>query len=101
MLLSKKINQDGIKTDNVLVLKQKGKTELNKLKKLDNMNYQVEFINAMVNGHTDALNAINQDLAKVNNAALKNHLNATKVKVAQHLQAAKKLQTKLSSNKLN
>jgi putative membrane protein len=54
-------------------------------------------MNAMVKGHTEALNMIDTKLTQeVNNGDLKDHLEKTRHHVQMHLDKAKKIQASLS-----
>ncbi|MEB2230823.1 DUF4142 domain-containing protein [Xanthomonas campestris pv. campestris] len=72
----------------------KGKAELSKLQKLEGDQFQAAYIKAMVKDHTDALEALDKKLIPAaQNPQVAEHLKTTRHHVADHLAAAKALQT--------
>lgn len=72
----------------------KGKTELDTLGKQSGDAYAKAYVDAMVKGHTEALATLDNDLIPAaTDPAVKTHLTDTRVAVANHLEAAKQLQT--------
>ncbi|MCD0257814.1 DUF4142 domain-containing protein [Xanthomonas melonis] len=72
----------------------KGKAELSQLEKLDGEQFQAAYIKAMVKDHGDALDALDRKLIPAaRTAQVADHLKTTRGHVADHLAAAKALQT--------
>lgn len=95
--LSSQLNDKPVETKDLLNFKQSGKADLVKLKKADK-NFQKVFIDAMVSGHTGALQKVDNDLMKkVNNDTLKNFLQETRDMIAHHLEVAKAIQQKMQT----
>jgi len=69
--------------------------ELEKLQTLSGAAFDREFVGAMVTGHRKTLDALNQDLAIVQNPDLKDYISGLTKKVETHLEKAQELQTKL------
>lgn len=92
--LGQKINVTPMETAAVDKLRVKGAGELAALAPLDGEKFASVYIEMMVKGHTEVLGMIdNQLLKNASNADLKKHLTETRGHVANHLEAAKKLQT--------
>lgn len=96
-ILSNKINQKPENTAMTNSLKEKGKQVLSKLKSLNNTQFDNVFIEDMVKGHQEALNAIDENLNKTSNPELKQLLIDTRATVSMHLQKAKEIQDKLKT----
>ncbi|MBA2654967.1 MAG: DUF4142 domain-containing protein [Gammaproteobacteria bacterium] len=96
--LSKKIDIKPVENEPVVALKEKGKEELSTLKPMDGKDFQVAYIDAMVKGHAEALDKVNEDLKNTTNPQLKQHLEATRASVTSHLEKAKMIQSKLQSS---
>jgi putative membrane protein len=77
-------------------LKEKGKKELTELSSLKGAEFDKAYINAMVKGHEDALQLAESLASKVNNKALKEHLEATATTIKHHLEMAKEAQSKIA-----
>lgn len=87
-------------SDQSKALKQQGKQELKSLKSAPAGQFDVVYINFMVQDHQAALNLIDtQLLPSASNPALKKQLQMTRMAVAHHLEAAQKIQAGL--NKLS
>lgn len=76
-------------------LKEKGKDELGSLKALQGRDFEVTYINAMVQGHANALKALQEKIQTVNNPNLKKFLEQTSSKVNEHLEKAKSVKGSL------
>lgn len=86
-------------TSEVAAKKAKGKAELETLAQKNGKDYELAYIDAMVKGHTDALALIDDKLLpSADSSAVKAHLSDTRMHVEHHLQAAKQLKAKTSSN---
>ena len=96
--LSQKLGVNPIETDAINQMKQKGNSDLAMLKSLNNQQFQIAFINAMVKGHEEVLQQLNQDLNTVSNSEVKQLLEMTRTTVEKHLHDAKMLQKQLASN---
>lgn len=96
--LSDKTGIQPVETDAINSLKEKGKQDLNNLKSMNNRQFQVAFVDAMVQDHQNALNQLDTDLPNVSNPTLKQYLQKTRDRVAQHLDVAKNLQNKMQAN---
>ena len=80
-------------TDEVKAMKEQGAAELTTLGQKSGKDYETAYIDAMVNGHTDALALIDTRLLTLaSSEAVKQHLTDTRDHVAKHLEAARKLQ---------
>lgn len=78
-------------------LQNAGQAELKKLSSLSNNQLNVDYINAMVKGHTAALALIDDKLLpQASNPAVKAFLTDTRVVVAHHLQLAQAVQKQLA-----
>jgi putative membrane protein len=77
-------------------LADQGSQDLAALQPLSGRQFEVAYITAMIQGHTDALDIIdNQLMNSVEDIAVKKHLDRTRQEVDEHLQAAKKLQSEM------
>ncbi len=80
----------------VTQLKEKGAAELRALGGKAGKDYERGYIDAMVQGHTDALELIDGTLLPAaTEARVRDHFTATRAKVAQHLEQAKQIQAEL------
>jgi predicted outer membrane protein len=78
-------------------MKSKGEAEMQQLAALDGDAYAKAYIDAMVAGHQDALTKLDTMLIPAaTDAAIKQHLQATRDAVQKHLDRAKELQAKLA-----
>lgn len=92
-------NQDRVRslgamaeTADVKAQKDKGAKELAMLDKSSGEAYEKAYIDAMVKGHQDALNAIdNKMLPAATTDAVRQHLTTTRAAVAKHLERAKEI----------
>ncbi|MDG6347707.1 DUF4142 domain-containing protein [Luteimonas sp. 8-5] len=74
-------------------LKAKGQAELDRLGALQGDEYEDAYIDAMVNGHQDALAMLDSRLIPAaRDAAVRQHLQSTREQVAAHLERARELQ---------
>lgn len=73
-------------------VRNKGGAELNKLKVLEGKDFQAAYLDAMISGHTEALDKIdNQLMAMATSEDVRQHLTETRGHVAMHLEKAKQL----------
>ncbi len=90
--LGKAINVTPSDTKAVDALNVKGAGELATLVPLDGKDFETAYLDAMIKGHTEVLDMIDNQLMKTaKNDALKAHLTETRGHVAMHLDQAKKL----------
>jgi putative membrane protein len=90
--LSDSLNIQPVDTPTIEKMKTEGKAELATLSKLQSANFDHAYMSAMVKGHTDALNHIDNHYMKMaTNAELQSHLTTTRETVANHLAEAKKI----------
>jgi len=93
MMLGQKIGLTPAATPAVDMLSVKGAGELAMLVSLEDNEFGKAYIDAMVKGHNEVLDMIdNQLLKNADNAALKKHLADTRIHIAAHLEKAKQLQ---------
>lgn len=92
MKLAEKINIDPLETEAVGMMKAKAAGELAQIVPLQGEEFGAAYIDAMVKGHTEALDVIDNQMSKARNSDLKAHLSMTKQHVENHLQMAKTLQ---------
>lgn len=93
MMLGQKIGVTPLDTPAVDKLRVKGAGELASLVPLDGEEFERAFLMAMVKGHGEVLEMIDNQLLKAaDNDTLKKHLRETRGHVAHHLEDAKKLQ---------
>jgi predicted outer membrane protein len=82
-------------TPEVQAMKDKGKSDLDALGQKNGKDYEAAYIDAMVDGHTEALALIDGRLLSLASVGpVKEHLIATRGHVVTHLEEAKKLQAK-------
>lgn len=94
LLLGQKIDVTPLETAEVDKLRVKDAGELAMLVTLDGEKFAGAYLAAMVKGHTEVLDMIdNQLLKRAAHDAVKAHLTETRESVAKHLAAAKQLQT--------
>lgn len=75
-------------TEKTNALRVKGAGELAALVPMDDAAFGKAYLDAMVAGHTEVLETIDNDLLKnANHEAVKKHLTATRDHVAMHLEA--------------
>lgn len=90
--LLSKINNKSLNSSRVEDLKEKGKNELAQLQSTDKKELDKAYINAMVDGHQEALDTLDKDLANINtNSKIMNHLKTTRANVEHHLMEAKSI----------
>ncbi len=96
MELGQEINVTPVDTAAVDKLRVKGAGELAALIPLKGDEFETAYVTAMVKGHTEVLEMIDNKLLKsADNDAVKKHLNETRSAVAQHLEMGKKLQASM------
>jgi putative membrane protein len=92
MKLGQTINVTPSDTKAVNDLYMKGAGELATLVPMDGKEFESAYVDAMIKGHTEVLEMIDNQLMKiVKNDMLKAHLSETRGHVAMHLEQAKKL----------
>jgi predicted outer membrane protein len=93
LMLGQKINVTPMETPEVDKLRVKGAGELAMLVPLAGDKFAAAYLAAMIKGHTEVLDMIdNQLLKRASHEAVKAHLTETRGSVAKHLAAAKQLQ---------
>lgn len=93
--LASKLGIEPATTDKSQTLEKKGQAELEKLKSTPDKKFDVVYITAMVKGHKTVLNLLNNAIQKTDNTDVKQHLEATREAVKEHLKLAENIQTKL------
>jgi len=73
-------------------MRKKGATELAQLQPMNGPEFERAFLDAMVKGHEEALEMLDQGIASAQNEKVKAHLQSTRDAVATHLSEAKQLQ---------
>ena len=95
--LSKKIGIAPIETATVISLQEDGAKELVTLSSLKGKEFNKEFVDAMVTGHTDVLKMIDDNFLKnVSNPSLKKFVLATRPHIEAHLKQGQKIQKSLN-----
>lgn len=97
LIVSRKTGIEPQNTDATEALKEKGKELLTNLKSMNNQQFTVAFITAMVKGHEEALNKLDESINNASNPILKRHLERTRDRINQHLQKAKMIQDRIQS----
>ncbi len=96
MKLGLQIGVTPVNTPKVERVQKKGAAELAALVPLNGEPFERAYIAAMIKGHEEALNMIDNDLVKAaSNEPLKNHLAKTRAEIAAHLEKAKTLQGRM------
>ena len=94
--LSKKTGITPVDSATVISLQKDGAKGLATLSPLNGKEFDTAFIGAMVSGHTQVLNDINNNLLKnASNPALKQYVLATRPHIEYHLQQGKIIQKEL------
>jgi predicted outer membrane protein len=94
--LGQKISVTPMETPAVDKVRTKAAGELAALAPLDGVNFGNAYVKAMIMGHTEVLDMIdNQLMKRASNDAVKKHLTETRSHVANHLAEGKKLQASL------
>lgn len=93
--VSNNIHEKPIESDDSKNLQQKGKDLMTKLKGLKDKEFDKEYIDAMVNGHTEALEIIQGKMGQVTNPKLQSHVKATQDMIQKHLTDGKTVQDSL------
>lgn len=78
-------------------LKKHNSSDLKTLKSLEGPEFESKFLDAMVNGHQEVLRVLDGSISEAQNAQLKQHLQATRERVATHLAEAQRLENTASS----
>ncbi len=98
--LAQQLNVTLSSTEKMEKLKDMGKQELHKLQSVPAAQFDMVYINAMVEGHQKVLNMIDEKLLpNAKNQDVINFLKTTRDTVSHHLDMAKDVQTKLKANK--
>lgn len=93
MKISKDIKEKPVASAQAKDLKQKGKEEMKTLSSLKGVDFDKAYIQAMVKGHEEAINLVDNELLKsVTNPALKEFLDTTRGHLETHLDKAKKIE---------
>jgi putative membrane protein len=95
MKLSKELKLKPTSSKISMAMKNAGKKEGEKLKSLHDNAFDTAYMDAMVKGHEKALELIDKALADTSNENVKSYLQATRKHVEEHLELAKKTQSKL------
>lgn len=96
--LSHKLHIKPAKSEAVENLKEKNKDGLADLKNMKGKEFETAYVNAMVKGHTEALNLIkNNLLPQATNPDVKQYLENTSKTVQEHLDMAKSLQSNMQT----
>lgn len=94
--LSAALNIKPIYSESVNDLKENGKNELETLKPLTGIDFMKAYINAMVKGHQEVLNRLDQYISSNDTSIkLESHLKETKGHVETHLEKAIEIQSTL------
>ena len=93
--LSEKIHVSAQSNAKIDDFKKKGQEELHTLATLNSHEFETAYIDAMVKGHTTALEKMDKALEQVTNPELKNFVMNTRDRIEMHLAAAKKIQGEL------
>ncbi|STY30271.1 Predicted outer membrane protein [Legionella wadsworthii] len=94
--LAKKLGITPIKNDKAKSLQKKGEQELHKLSSLNGKDFDKAYMKAMVKGHTDVLNMVdNKILPNVSNPTLKSFVESTRSHIQMHLDQGEKIQNEL------
>lgn len=97
--LSKKIGVAPVECPTATEIKQNGANELTALSSLKGKDFDKAYIDAMVKGHTDVLQMMDDNLLKnVSNKSLKALLTATRPHIQSHLEQAKAIQSELNQS---
>lgn len=90
--LSTTISLSPLDTDAVLAYKAKGEAEMERLAQLDGEAYADAYVDAMVTGHTEALEMLEARLEGITDQAFGEHLSSTRDTIERHLEMGKALQ---------
>lgn len=94
--LSKDIKVDPKTSDQSLAIETDGKNISEQLESLEDKDLDKAYIDAMVNGHQAALQAIDDLINEASNPHLVSFLKSTRETVAKHLQSAQDLQKQMN-----
>jgi len=96
--LAKRLNLTPMADDRVIALRAEGSDALAALSGQDGTDFEKAYIDAMVKGHSDVLEAIDsQMIPHAVNEGVKNHLTELRGHVAAHLEQGKRLQDAMAS----
>ena len=95
MDIAKKQNITPVDDQKATDLKTHGQQEASDLNKLTTTDFDKAYMNDMVMDHQAALTMLDECIKEVSNPQLKAQLKATRTHVQRHLDAAKKVQSKL------
>lgn len=96
--LAQELNLSLSDTPGIMAMKAKNAAKSMTLKPLSGDSFEKAYMDAMVSGHQEALDKIdNELLPKAENADVKKHLTETRTAVAAHLQKAKQIQAGLQN----
>jgi putative membrane protein len=96
--LAQKYNIMPVDSEKSDILQKQNDALLKKLASVPQNEFNSTYMQAMVNGHEEALRTLETKLIpQASNAALKEHLRATRVAVTHHLKKAKEIRSTLSS----
>jgi putative membrane protein len=95
MQLSEKLKVKPVQNETAQSLKQAGQQLMATLKPINGKAYQKQYIDGMVDGHTNALQQINSDMGMDMSPQVKNLLQMTQNEVQKHLDAGKQLQQQM------
>jgi putative membrane protein len=97
--LSKKLNLNLTTSPKAEGLQKKGAAELKNLESKQGSEFDKAYVEAMVKGHTEALNLVNEIISKASNSNFNSDfvgfIKDTQKTISHHLDDAKNLQTKL------
>jgi putative membrane protein len=97
MEVSKETAIQPLDTVMVIAMQQKGQQDKAALNELQGNAFEKAYIDSMVVGHQNALNAIDKDFqGQISNDKLEDLLQKTKTRVTTHLDDAKKIQAELN-----
>lgn len=96
MKVIKKADIKPVNSSMATSLKEQGQKLLEALKPLKDKEFEKAYMDAMVKGHTEALQAIDDNLNHVSNEKVKKFLKATRDHVEKHLKKAEAIQKELN-----
>lgn len=94
--LEKQLKISPADTPAVVGLREKGEEETKQLKKLEGVDFDKAYINAMVQGHDEALKKLDSFIPEVRHEEVKKHLEETRKRVEHHLEEAKQIQKEIN-----
>jgi putative membrane protein len=96
--LADKLNIDLKKGDPVDSIHTQGEQMLDRLDDVKGGEFERSFLSEMINGHRDALDKLDDFIRMAQNPEVKQHLQATRERVAFHLKEAERLQASGSTH---